>query len=154
MTDHYSLVEAALLTKLRTLTSYFPVSAGKSAGWQVSDDDAVFSQGADYFIIARPGPFNTQPRGLLANAEWHVNVIIYVRYTEYKTSWARFKTFRSDIFNLLYGDPTLGKTSGVWNVAMSSASDAGRLLDTQGNPTNWLAQALDITISQRIKIRA
>jgi hypothetical protein len=64
-----------------------------------------------------------------------------------------FKAFRSDIFNLLNADPSLDRTNGVYSVTVSSKDDAGRLLDTQGNPMNWIAQLLDVTITQRIKIR-
>jgi len=153
VSDHYSICETALMTRLRTLTSYFPAGTGKSAGWQVSDDDTVFSQGGDYFIVVRPGEFPTVQKGLLADVSWHVKAVIYVRFIEYKTSWGRFKAFRSDIFNLLNADPSLDRTNGVFSVTVSSKDDAGRLLDTQGNPMNWIAQLLDVTITQRIKIR-
>ena len=154
MTDHYTVCETALITRLRSLTSYFPAGTDKSAGWQVSDDDTVFSQGGDYFVIVRPGEFPTVQKGLLADVSWHVKAVIYVRFIEYKTSWSMFKTFRSDVFNLLNADPTLTKTNGVWNVMVSSKDDAGKLLDTKGNPMNWIAQLLDVTINQRIKIRS
>ena len=153
MPDHYSVCETALMTRLRTLTSYFPAGTGKSAGWQVSDDDTVFSQGGDYFVIVRPGEFPTVQKGLLADVSWHVKAVIYARFIEYKTSWGMFKAFRSDIFNLLNADPSLDRTNGVYSVTVSSKDDAGRLLDTQGNPMNWIAQLLDVTITQRIKIR-
>jgi len=152
--DHYSVCETALATRLRTLTTYFPAATGLSAGWQVSDDDTVFQLGGDYFIIYRPGEFPTVQKGMLADVSWHVKAVVYVRFVEYKTSWNKFKLFRSDIFNLLNADPTLNKTNGVWNVTVSSKDDAGRLLDTQGNPMNWIAQLLDVTITQRIKIRS
>lgn len=154
MTDHYAVCESALVTRLRTLTSYFPAATGLPAGWQVSDDDTVFSKGGDYFVIYRPGEFPTVQKGLLADVNWHVKTVVYVRYTEYKTSWNKFKALRSDIFNLLNADPTLNRTNGVYNVTISSKDDAGRLLDTQGNPMNWIAQLLDVTITQRIKIRS
>lgn len=155
MTDHYSVVEAALIVYLRTLSNpFFPAGSDKPAGWQVTDDDALFNEGADYFIIVRPGEFPVDlVNGHDADVAWHVKAIIYVRFKEYKTSWTNFKTFRSAIFNLLWSDRTMNKTNGVWNVTASSKDDAGRLLDTQGNPMNWIAQMLDITITQRIKIR-
>lgn len=153
MTDQYALCESALITRLRTLANPFFPAGDSAAGWQVSDDDTVVNKGGDYFIIVRPGEFPVETHGHDADVNWHVKAIIYVRFKEYKTSWTNFKVFRSAIFNLMWADRTLNKTNGVWNVTLSSKDDAGRLLDTQGNPMNWIAQMLDVTITQRIRIR-
>lgn len=150
MTDYYALVKTGLIARLRTLTSYFPASAKHSAGWQVSDDDSVLSEGGDYFVIVRPGAFPTRKQGRMVEVEWHADAVIYTRYKEQATSWTRFETFRSDIFNLLHADPTLNKTNGVYDVGVSSQQQAGRLIDSQGNLMNWIAQTLDVTINQRI----
>jgi len=151
VTDYYALCKTGLIARLRTLVSYFPASTKHaSTGWQVSDDDAVLSEGGDYFVIVRPGAFPTRKQGRMLEVEWHADAVIYVRYKEQATSWTRFETFRSDIFNLLHADPTLNKTNGVYDVGVSSQQQAGRLIDSQGNLMNWIAQTLDVTINQRI----
>lgn len=153
MTDYYGLCKAALIARLRTLTTYFPASAKHvTAGWQVSDDDAVLSEGGDYFLIIRPGAFPTRKQGRMLEVEWHADAVLYVRYKEQLTSWTRFETIRSDIFNLLHADPSLNRTNGVYDVGVSSQEKAGRLVDAQGNLMNWIAQTLDVTINQRINM--
>ena len=119
MTDFYTECETGLMTLLRTLTTYFPLT------WQVSDDDAVLMQGAEYVVIVRPGKFPlTRQTEQLSIVNWEVTADLFVQFVDYKTSWAKFKTFRSVLFNLIMANPTLRDTAGVFRVDMASDAAA------------------------------
>ena len=147
MTDFYSECETGLVTLLRSLTTYFVHD------WQVSDDDAVITRGAEYFAVVRPGAFPyTRQTERLSIVNWTVVMDIYVRYVEYKTSWNKFKAFRSAIFNLLMMYPTLNDTAGVIQVDLTSDEQAQYLKfsDAPEAKPNFIIQTVRAVIAQYI----
>lgn len=119
MTDFYAECETGAMVLLRTLTAHF------KHDWQVSSDDTVLAKGEDYFVIVRPGAFPLERMTeQLARVGWNIVLDLHVRYKDYKTSWSKFKTFRSDIFNLLMNHPTLNDTSGVLRVDVTGEEQA------------------------------
>lgn len=147
MTDFYSECETGLATLLKTLTTYF------KHDWQVSDDDLVVKRGADYFVVVRPGAFPyTRQTEQLSTVNWTVVIDLYVRYVEYKTSWSKFKAFRSDIFNLLMEYPTLNGVAGVVSVDMTSDEQTQYLefSDAPGAKSNFIIQTVKVIITQYI----
>lgn len=150
MTDYYQIAENGFVAKMITLTDHFPAGTGKSAGWQVSDDDTVIAEGGEKFCIYRPGSFPTAKRGKVVDFEWHIIAVLHMRFSDYEQSWPDFKTFRSDVINLFLDDPTMGKTVGVWDVFPAANEEPGYLQDSDGNSTNIIVQTLDVTIRQRV----
>jgi hypothetical protein len=151
MTDFYSQAEAGLVAKLKTLTTYFPAGVGKAAGWQVSSSDLVIMEGGEYFAIYRPGAFpSRRVSGKIKDVEWHVTVLLHYRFSKAETVWDEYKAFRSDVFNLVNDDPTLGGTPRVWDVVMDSSEEPGYLADSEGNTQNVIVQTCDVAITARI----
>lgn len=152
MTDQYTVCETAMLTVLRTLTAYFTTPA--KAAWQVTTDDADLLKGADYFLLARPGSFPvTNLSAKEDNYDWQIDLDIYVRYKNYRTSWSNFKAFRWSVIEVLRQNPSLGKTANVWRVSVEAAEKPGYLTDkdVEGATPNFIIQTLSITITQRIR---
>lgn len=146
--DHYSLVEAAVMARFRTLTDHFIRPE------HVANDDTVITRGGDCFAIFRPGSFPVSPVSQHEkNFLWSVKVDLYVRYTEYKTSWDRFKAVRAELINLVFPDPSLDGTSGVFSTALSSAEDAQYFYfkDDPGARPNFIIQALTVEVLQRVE---
>jgi hypothetical protein len=151
MTNFYGQCKDGLIAKLRTLTSYFPAGTGKAAGWQVSSSDLVISEGGEYFAIVRPGAFpSRRVSGKLKDVEWHCTVLLHYRFSKAETVWNEYELFRSDIFNVINADPTLGGTPNVWDVVMDSSEEPGYLADSEGNTQNVIVQTCDVAITQRI----
>lgn len=149
MTDFYSECEDGLAVMLRTLTQFF------KKDWQVSDDDTVLANGAEYFAIVRPGAFPYDRETIrVAIVSWNVTMDLYVSYKEYKTSWDRFKAFRSAIFNLLMENPDLGGTAGVLRVSMMSDEQAKYLKfsDVPDAKPNFIIQTVKVVIDQYVRI--
>jgi len=143
MTDHYGQCEAALMTKVRTLTDFFPKE------WQVSDDESVINRGADYFFITLPSSFPAaRADGKSKAVVWNVVCDLYVRFNSKREALTRFKAVRSALFNLLHSDPMLNKTPGVSNVLMSAGGELQQ--DLPGDNPNFIIQTLTVAISQTI----
>lgn len=147
MTDHFSAILTAYKAQIQTLNDiYFPEAQGLAAGWQVSEDDTTPMQGGDYFVILRPGAFSTTRRGQFQDNEWHVTTILYYRFSEYATLWQTYRAFRSDILGLPDTAPL--KTMAITEQVFSAQENAGYLLDSNGNYTNFVVQTLDCRINQ------
>lgn len=142
MTDYYTLCETAIMTKLKTLTTYFPNA------WQVTDDDEVIQRGADYFAIFMPDAFpSTRSDGHDLFVNWSILFDLYVRYTTKVESKTRFKAVRSDIFNLLH-PACITDVNGVGRIVLSASG--GLMQDMPGDNPNFIIQTLSITVNQRV----
>ena len=149
MTDFYSECETGLIALLQTkLPTFFPQP------WQVSDDDASIMQGGDYFVVVRPGMFPlVRQTEQLSVVGWTVVTDLYVRYTDYKSAWTKFKAYRSAIFNLLMTYPTLSDTAGVIRVDMSSDERAQyfKFSDAPNARPDFIIQTTRVVIAQYIQ---
>jgi len=146
MTDYYSECEDGFVALLQTLTSFFPHT------WQVSDDDSNLMKGADTFVIVRPGAFpTTQITDQMRDIHWEIMFDLDVKFVEYKKSWDRFKEIRSAIINLVYANPTLQNTLGVFTVSLDSREQAQYLQfsETEAKP-NFIIQTMRATVIQRV----
>jgi hypothetical protein len=142
MTDHYSVVEAAVMTKIRTLTEFFPNA------WQVNDDDTVIQRGANTFAIFQPDAFpGTRANGLEVDINWTVLFDLYVRYSTRKESLPRFKAVRSALINLLH-PASLNKTPGVRRVVLQA--NGGLQQDLPGDNPNFIIQTMTAIVTQRV----
>jgi hypothetical protein len=142
MTDQYSLVEAAVMTKLRTLTDFFPNES------QVSYDDSVIQKGANYFAIFMPDAFPmTRADGHDVFVNWVVVFDLSVSYSTRQESLAKFKAVRSSIFNLLY-PASLNRTNGVSKIVLSSNGALNQ--DLAGDNPNFIIQTLSVVVTQRV----
>jgi hypothetical protein len=148
-TDFYSECETGAMRQVRTLTTLF------KNDWQVSDDDTVIAKGAENFFIVRPGQFPyTSQTAVIKDVSWHVTADLYIKFVNYKTSWSKFKVCRSAIINLLMSDPTLGNTSNVFRVGVSSQENAQYFSFDEpkhGVKPNFIIQTLDVEIIQRVR---
>lgn len=152
-TDYYGQCEDALTNRLRTLTTYFPQE------WQVSNDDSNIARGANTFVILRPGRFPFDSKTMQEkDFTWYVMGRLYVKYTEYKEAWTRFKAIRAALINLIFPDYSLTVggvgTPGVWRTSLSSEADALYFYFDEPKPgvrPNFIIQDLTFTIVQRVK---
>jgi len=148
MPDYYSECEDGFVALLQTLTTYFPNS------WQVSDDDSNLMRGAENFVVVRPGAFPTTRISDQARYfHWEILFDLDVRFVEYKKSWDKFKEVRSAIINLVYSNPTLGNTLGVFDVALDSREQAQYLKfsdDINAKP-NFIIQTMRAIVTQRVE---
>lgn len=153
MTDQFSLCLSAFQTQLRTLSAtYFPAVTGRAAGWQVSENDLTPMEGGDYFVTLRPGQFSQLRRGQTSENEWHILATLYMRFSEYDNLWTLYRAYRSAILELPDTQPI--RTNGIWDEVMVAQGDPGFVVDTKtGAYTDLVAQTLDVTIRQRVKIR-
>lgn len=152
MTDQYSLCLDALKTQLRTLTAFFPAVTGMAAGWQVSENDLTPMEGSDHFVVLRPGAFSQTRRSDMLENEWHTLATLYMRYAEYDNLWPLYRAFRAAVLELPDTKPI--RTNGIWYQAMAAQGEPGYIVDAKtGAYLNLVAQTLDVTIKQRVKIR-
>lgn len=143
MTDYYTQCETALMTKVRTLTAFFP------RDFQVSDDDSVLNRGADYFAIFQPDAFPaTRVDGLSVFYNWVVVFDLYVRYKSRAESLPRFKAARSALINLITPH-SLNDTSNISRCVL--AATAGLQQDIPGDNPNFIIQTFSATITQRVR---
>lgn len=142
-TDYYGQCETALMAKLRTLSGFFPNA------WQVSDDDSVLTNGADYFAIFQPDAFPaTRADGREVFFNWVVVFDLYVRYSTRKESLGRFKAVRAALIELI--KPTaLNSTNNIMRTVL--ASNGGLQQDLPGDNPNFIIQTMTATITQRVR---
>lgn len=140
--DYYSIIEAAVMTKLRTL-AIFPHE------WQVSDSEENIRRGANYFAVFLPSVFQSIPvDGKDKVIVWSVLFDFYARYTTKQESKARFKAGRAELFTL-NKDRMLNRTVGVFDVNLSATSEL--LQDIAGDNPNFIIQTFNAAVSQRIR---
>ena len=150
MTDYYTLAENALIELLRTLTIF-------ANDWQVSQgDDSVLSRGAEYLAIVRPstiGEFEDVDNDM-KSVTWGAELYLNLRYKNEKETSALFRAFRSDVFNLLISNPTLGNIAWVQNVAFSAGSGVWyiKINDMPNTPPAFMTQQIDLQITQLIPL--
>jgi len=151
LTDQYSLCLSDYITQLRTLAAiYFPAVTGKAAGWQVSENDTVVKEGGDYFIVLRPGSFETARHGQHQDNIWRVRTLLFMRFNEYDSLWTAYRLFRSDILAL--PDTAPMTAHGIYNQTFSASDEAGYVRDDAGNYVGFIQQTLEATIMQRVLI--
>lgn len=150
--DFYQQCEDGLVTRLRLFKPLFFKDHK-----QVSDDDTVLSEGADYWIVYRPGSFpivdafSTQK---IMEIDWNVVMDLYVRYKTYKESWGKFRKFRAAVFFHLHSDQSLGQTVNVHRVTFSSNEAAQYFRFSEADPSvkpNFIIQTCNVVIRQRVR---
>ena len=150
--DFYQQCEDAMATRVRTLKPAFFKEEK-----QVSDDDTVLAEGADYWFIYRPGAFpinDTLLSQKIMDVDWNVTVDLYVRYTTYKGSWGKFRRFRAALFFLLHSDQTLGGTPNVRRVSFSSNEIAQYFRfanSSEEAKPNFIIQTCNVVVRQRVR---
>lgn len=147
--DYYEQVESALKSRILTLTDLFPND------WQVSSNDNVRRRGADNFFILMPGAFVERSQQYEKDVEWHATGDLYVRVAELEAAKEQFKQARAQIIWVVKNDETLGGTPNVWETRISAPTppqfywETKTLADSGALP-NFITQAFDITITQRV----
>jgi len=148
MTDYYSECEDGFVALLQTLSTFF------KHDWQVSNDDSNLARGAEYFVIVRPGAL---PHTIVSDQQrefhWEIIFDLDVKFTEYKTSWNKFKEVRSAIINLVFSNPTMLDTPGVFSVNIDSSERAQYLKFSEGPKAiaAFIIQTMRATITQLVK---
>lgn len=146
MIDYFSMVEASVMAKLRTISSLFPHS------WQVSDDESNIRKGADYFAIFFPSTFtSSRANGVERFVVWACPFDLYVRFTTKRESLSRFKAARAELF-LLMNSKTLEGAPGVFDVSLNATSEV--LQDIAGDNPNFIIQTFNAAVSQKIRFIA
>jgi hypothetical protein len=148
--DPYTECEAALMTKIRTLTDIFP------RDFQVSDDDSVLNRGADNFAIFQPDAFPyTRANGRQAHYNWVVIFDLYVRYKSRKESLPKFKEVRAALIKLLHplalnGARTRDNSHGLGIEQIAMSAGGGLQQDIPGDNPNFIIQTMSVTIIQLV----
>ena len=147
MTDYYSVIESALATQLRTLTSHFPNT------WQVSlADETALDKGASEFALIYPGAFPNMWHDANFNktVEWEMQLDLMVRFVDYATTFAALKALRSDVLNLLMDKRSLGRTNNVRDILIAAEERPQGVYKsgaTEKTPPAFLAQRLLVTVT-------
>jgi len=140
MTEPYTAAVGALMTAVRTLTTYFPNA------WQVSYNHSDVTRGAEYFFFCTPSAFpNTRLDGREKLYQWQTDVDIYMRYITEAESIPKFIAFRGAIITLLH-TPRVLKNVNVTRVTVVSSNKLQQ--DIPGRNPNFLIQALTVTTEQ------
>lgn len=140
--DYYSLIEEALLTRLRTLTEFFTKSE------YVTDDDAILNRGSDYFIVVTPDAISaTRVDGKSNEFNWVILMDVYARFTTQHESKTKMKLIRSALINLLY-PACLNHVNGVSRTIVDTSG--GLFQDAPERP-NYIWQTFNVTVTQRVR---
>jgi len=155
MTDHFSIVERAALDLVRdhieNKATYFTVPTKQIT----ASDDSILGEGFTYFLISFPSTFPVVPMGTgVLEVAWMIPLELFVRFSTHKETWAKFKAFRSDLFNLFNTTPkgrTLNRTAGVRDTLLASAGEPifyGEE-DTPSDPV-FFSQRLELSVFYKI----
>lgn len=147
MNDQYAVCEAAVMNSVRTLTAFF------EEAWQVTDNGGNFPKGASNFLLVKPGqfPIVNSIQKSIHDYQWFMTCELYVRFIEYEDAMAQFKATRWAIIERLSSDSTLGGTSGVYDVSVSSGGDVQFWYESERNDVpNFVFQILTVVVSQRV----
>jgi len=139
-TDPYLQCVTALMTAVRTLTTYFPKD------YQVSFNHNDVNKGADNWFFCTPGAFpNTRLDGRQKIYQWQTDCDIYMRYATEEESIPKFIELRGAIVSLLHR-PRVLKNIGVIRVSVATTNKLQQ--DISGPNPNFLIQAMVVTIEQ------
>lgn len=140
-TDYYGLCEAALLTRLRQLTIFFPKDEF------VTDDDAILNKGADFYIVVTPDIFiATRVDGHRNDYDWNTLMDVYTRFTTQREAKARLKDVRAAVLEHLH-PACLNHINGVSRTIVSA--NGGIFQDAPDRP-NFIWQTFIVTVTQRV----
>jgi hypothetical protein len=145
VTDFYAQCEGDLMTKIKTLTNYFPKE------YHVSSDDSILNKGGDYFAIFQPDAFPaTRADGTSQFFNWVILFDLYVRYTTRAEALPRFKAVRAALIELLHP----AALNGAHNISrLVLSANGGLQQDLPGDNPNFLIQTLTATITQRVTFK-
>jgi hypothetical protein len=153
--DHFSVVEAAALQLVKDHIDNRDVYFDVPEDQVVASDETVLTTGHDYFLISFPSIFPTEYGGAgMIKAVWSISMEMFVRFSTPPETWAHFKAFRSDIFNLfnvrIIGH-NLNRTAGVESVLLTSegAPTAFAEEDTPSDPV-FFSQRMLLTVQYKI----
>lgn len=161
MTDFFSTCEDAIISMLKNdlanHAAYFGTDPVKLAKVVNKSDDTKLDEGYDYFAITYPGAF---PAGFESvsqiNVSWDIYIDLFVRFTTESESWANFKAYRSDVFNLfnvLLIGRTLNKTNNVKaGTPILSSEDEPSYYSLRSNPDvrAFISQRCKLSLTQII----
>jgi len=144
-TDPYTKAVTAMMTKVRTLTTYFPKD------FQVSFDPSNKSRGAvNWFFVSPTAPSSQQPfAGSLKIVTWRSPCRLDVRYTTEAESTSKLMEIRGAIRTLLE------KPRALENVEVNKVTVSFSEKFSQDKPTNespnFLIQEMTVAIEQIVR---
>lgn len=154
MIDHYSAVEDAVIALVKDHIENKATYFTQPAKQVVKSDDTVLTGGFEYFFITYPGAFPTNFAGTEAvNVLWSVEVEIFVRFSTPSTTWAHFKAFRSDLFNLFNVAKigrTLNRTAGILNCVLSGNTEPIAYAEEGTSDPTFFSQKLLLSVDYKI----
>ena len=140
MTDPYTDCLDALMTAIRTLTTYFPNPR------QVSFNHSDITYGANNWFFCTPGAFpSTRLDGRQKIYQWQTDCDLYMRYNTEAESIPKFMQLRGAVITLLH-TPRVLKDVGVNKVTVATTNRLQQ--DIPGLSPNFLIQAMGVTIEQ------
>lgn len=140
MSDPYTDCVNALMTAIRTLTTYFPKE------YQVSFNHSDLTRGANTWFFCTPSAFpNTRLDGRDKIYQWQTDCDLYLRYVTEAESIPKFMEVRGAIVSLLH-TPRVLKNIGVIKVSVATSNKLQQ--DIAGTNPNFLIQAMVVTIEQ------
>lgn len=135
----------ALMTALRTLTTYFPKD------YQVSFNRADINRGAEYWFFVAPAGFpNTRLDGRDRIYQRQTLCDLCVRYKTDAESYPKLIAVLDDIDKLLRKPRVLKNINVIRPVLLSANGNVRQ--DVPGNSPNFLVQPLTVTIEQIVSI--
>lgn len=137
MTDPYTDVVAALMTAIRTLSTYF------SKAHQVTFNYDRLNIGEEYWLFVTPDAIpSARLDGRDRIYQWQTDCDLYVRYKTTEISIPKYMAVRGALITLLH-KPRALKNVNVLKVEVTTNS---KLL--QSKDANWLIQPFLVRIDQ------
>jgi hypothetical protein len=154
MTDYYSEVEDAVIALVKNhldnRATYFK-NPDKQA---VKSNDTILTEGFDYFFITYPASFPTTSGGTgVVEVTWNLGVEIFVLFSTPPNTWAKFKAFRGDIFNLFNVSKvgrTLDRTNGVKDVLLTGESEPVAYSEEGLNDPIFYSQRMQLSVFYKV----
>lgn len=138
--DPYTKCLTALMTAVRTLTTYFPEAH------QVSLNHSDVNLGGDNWFFCTPGAIpSSRLDGRDRIYQWQTDCDLYIRFSTEEESIPKLILARGALISLLHR-PRLLKNIGVTRVSVVTASKLQQ--DNPGTNPNFLIQPMVVTIDQ------
>ncbi len=150
MTDKYDEIEARIVTLIQSLTRFTPglterVTRGNYRILDTGIPEAVVIEGGAF------GPETAEGGGFYRDFDILVN--IFTRYTDAEdTTYAAFRSLRSDVLGLEEMYPSLNNLGGVIQTVMQSDGDPSDVYDKSGAGPFFKMQVLRWTVTRRYSV--
>jgi len=153
--DYFGEIEDAVIALVKNHLDHKDTYFDAPDEQVVKSDDDKLNEGHDYFFFTFPSAFPTVSAGTdVVETIWMIRIEIFTRFSTPESTWANFKAFRSDIFNLFNVrniGRNLNRTPRVVSVLLSSEGEP-IFYGEESTPSDpvFYSQAMQLSVSTHI----